>query len=388
MNRGLGFIGAVGLGAGLMYVLDPDRGKRRRARIRDKAIHAFKRAECALDATSRDIRNRAQGLFAEARSLMGSEEVSDEVLVERIRSKMGRVVSHPHAIQVSVNKGRATLSGPILRDEVADLLACVLSMSGIADVEDQLKVHESAGTEPALQGGSRRPGVSFELMQENWSPAARLLVGANGACLIVWGSQTGGIPGTAGAILGTGMFLRAVTNASLKRIVGLEGRRAVDFQKTIHINAPVEKVFEFWNNLENFPGFMRNVLEVRRIDERRCHWKVAGPGGVPVEFDTEITKLVPDQLLAWKSVEGSLVKHAGIVRFGEENGGSRVEIKMTYNPPAGVIGHAVATLFGSNPRQEMDEDLVRMKSIIETGKAPHDAAQKGTAAREATVRSR
>jgi uncharacterized membrane protein len=48
---------------------------------------------------------------------------------------------------------------------------------------------------------------------------------------------------------------------------------------------------------------------------------------------------------------------------------------MSYNPPAGVVGHAVASLFGRDPKQDLDADLMRMKSFIETGVAPHDAAQ-------------
>jgi uncharacterized membrane protein len=48
---------------------------------------------------------------------------------------------------------------------------------------------------------------------------------------------------------------------------------------------------------------------------------------------------------------------------------------MSYNPPAGVLGHAIAELFGVDPKHEMDDDLMRMKSFIETGVHPHDAAQ-------------
>jgi hypothetical protein len=96
---------------------------------------------------------------------------------------------------------------------------------------------------------------------------------------------------------------------------------------------------------------------------------VAGPAGIPVEWDAVITALVPNQLLAWKTVPGEAVRHAGVVVFDEDpQGGTRVHLRMTYKPPAGVIGHAVASLLGADPKQALDDDLVRFKSIIETGK--------------------
>ena len=109
--------------------------------------------------------------------------------------------------------------------------------------------------------------------------------------------------------------------------------------------------------------------------------------GVPVEWDAIVTRDIPNELLAWKSVEGATVESAGIVRFGQnEDGTTSVQIKLSYNPPGGAIGHALATLFGSDPKTEMDADLMRMKSMIETGVQPHDAAERKSAnAREATA---
>jgi uncharacterized membrane protein len=70
------------------------------------------------------------------------------------------------------------------------------------------------------------------------------------------------------------------------------------------------------------------------------------------------------------------VQHAGLVRFDPEKRGTRVHIRMSYNPPAGATGHAVAVALGADPRRQMDGDLLRMKTLIETGKAPHDAARR------------
>jgi osmotically-inducible protein OsmY len=147
------FIGGIGIGAGLMYMLDPDRGSRRRALVRDKIISAANSVPDAMASTARDLRNRARGVAAGAKSLFTSDEASDEVIAERVRSKIGRVVSHPRAIEIAAEQGLVVLSGPVLADEVDELLSCVSSVRGVVRVENQLEVHEQAGDVPGLQGG-------------------------------------------------------------------------------------------------------------------------------------------------------------------------------------------------------------------------------------------
>ena len=83
-------------------------------------------------------------------------------------------------------------------------------------------------------------------------------------------------------------------------------------------------------------------------------------------------------MMAWRTLHGSLVAHGGIVRFDEELDGrrTRVHLRMSYTPPAGWLGHEVAAAFGVDPKHSLDADLARMKTLIETGHAPHDAAQR------------
>ena len=113
---------------------------------------------------------------------------------------------------------------------------------------------------------------------------------------------------------------------------------------------------------------------------------MAGPAGLPVKWTAEVIEQIPNHLIAWRTVPGSLIRHFGVIHF-EPNaqGGTRVDIKLAYNPIAGAVGHVVAKLFGADPKCEMDGDLVRMKTMIETGHAPHDAAQPSPSAREAYV---
>jgi uncharacterized membrane protein len=169
---------------------------------------------------------------------------------------------------------------------------------------------------------------------------------------------------------GIGLLTRAVTNASSRQLVTLgAGGRAFEVEKTITVGAPVEQVWELWSNFENFPRFMTHLREVRKIDEGRSHWVAAGPAGVPVEWDAVVTDWVPQQFIGWTSVEGSTIETSGQVRFRPtEAGKTEIDIRMEYSPPAGVAGHAIASLLGTDPKQAIDDDLVRLKSLLEDGK--------------------
>ena len=276
---------------------------------------------------------------------------------------------------------------PLVESEVDRLLSCVSGVRGVTEVVNNLEAHKEAGDVPGLQGGSHRPGTRIDVLQKNWSPATRTLVGTAGALATVYGLRQRGLLGAALGATGVCMLTSGITNKQLKRLTGVgAGRRAVDIQKTININAPVEEVFKFWENYENFPRFMSNVREVIDKGDGRSHWVVAGPAGVPVEWDAVVTKRVPNEVFAWKTVPGSVVANAGMVIFRRnDDGTTTVDIKLSYNPPAGAVGHAVATLFGSDPKTEMDQDLMRMKTMIETGVAPRDSAQ--PSAREASTRN-
>jgi uncharacterized membrane protein len=363
------------LGAAVMYIFDPDKGRRRRALLRDQLVSGANHLDDALEVIARDLVHRAQGVLANARSAVAREQVSDEVLVERVRSKLGRIVSHPGAIDVMVNQGQVSLRGPVLKDEHRDLIEGVRAVRGVIDIEDQLEVHKTAEGIPALQGGRRRAGDRFELLQENWAPAARALVGTAGGALILHALRTRNPLGLLMAGAGSALLLRSAVNQPMRRVIGVgAGRRAIDVQKTINVHAPVEQVFDTLAHYENFPRFMSKVREVKVREDGSSHWKVAGPAGQAVEWDAVTTQLVPNEVMAWKTKPGSAVEHAGSIRFEPVDGGTRVEVRMSYKPPGGALGHAVMTFFGADPKSELDADLLRMKTFLETGKAPRDAA--------------
>jgi uncharacterized membrane protein len=377
MKKGMATIVGAGVGAGLMYLYDPQLGRRRRALARDKFIHLTRRLDDAVEVTSRDLTNRALGVWAEMRSCLNSEDVSDEVLAERVRSELGGLTSHPSAIEVNAEQGQLTLSGPVLRDEANRLLKGVAAVRGVREVNDHLTVYDEPGEVPALQGQPVRKlsGQQWDVMQSHWSPTTRLLIGAAGGAMATYGAGRRDAFGGAIGFTGMSMLMRAITNIELKRVLGVgAGRRAVDIQKTIKIDAPVERVFALWANYQNFPRFMSHVRQVQDLGNGRSHWVVTGPASTNVEWDAVITSYIPHEELAWQTEPNSLVQHTGRVRFrSNADGSTTVNIHLSYNPAVGGLGHVVASLFGADPKRQMDDDLLRMKTFIGTGEAPSDA---------------
>jgi hypothetical protein len=204
---------ALGIGAGAMYFFDPQLGNRRRALVRDKFTRLIHEFQDAVDVVQRDLNNRIHGFGAMIDSALHREAVSDDVLHERVRSKLGRVSSHPGAIEVSVSDGQVTLRGPILSTEVQQTFNAVRGVPGVKRVINELEVHEHADIS-ALQGGRPRPGARPEILQENWSPTTRLMVGALGTGLVLYGSlrraPVACFLGTAGLAL----LARSATNIS------------------------------------------------------------------------------------------------------------------------------------------------------------------------------
>lgn len=295
----------LGLGAAIMYLSDPQAGRKRRADIRSQLDAAARKIEHSRDVVVRDAANRTHGLLLETRRALES------------RRGGGQVTSHGPTFGVVVNDALASWK------------------------------------------------------RDSWSPAQRALAGAFGMSLATLGYFSGGIRGFGLCALGGALLARATANENLGSLV--KGR-GIYIEKTIAIEAPVEEVFAYWRNLENFPQWMSHVREIRYVGGDRFHWVVDGPAGIPVEWDSELLNVSENREMTWRAVEGSDVDHTGRVRFEPEGTGARVHVQLKYAPPGGVIGHAVARAFGVDPKSEMDEDLQRLKSMIETSRVPRDSA--------------
>ncbi|XXY23195.1 SRPBCC family protein [Sorangium sp. So ce216] len=361
---------ALGFGAGMMYTLDPDRGARRRSIARDKAVSLAHRTGALIEKSARDLRNRGQGVVAETGAIFRQGTAPDAVLSERVRAKLGRVVSHPGAIDVEVLDGCVTLRGPVLAREVDDLLAVVSGVDGVTRVSNALEVHASAEGVPSLQGSSARAGERLDLTKASRSPAARTLMGAVGVGLVGYAMRRRGPLGILLGVAGAAVLLRELGDRpSISRLVGVDvGRRAVDFRKTITVRAPIREVFLAFIQFESFPGFMSHLRQVETLGDGRMRWTAVGPAAIAVSWNAELTQLVPNEVVAWRSLPGQAIENEGIVRLEECPEGTRLDVRMSYNSPAGALGDAVAALFGAEPERAMDEDLESLKTLIEQGR--------------------
>ena len=181
-NNVFSWVAGLGIGAAAMYLLDPQMGERRRALARDRMTETRKKVRNAAGITARDLSNRSAGIIAEACSGFSEGEVSDEILAGRVRSKLGFLVRHPSAITAEVSNGRVILSGPVLSDEVRQLVKGIRAVRGVTDVEDRLTVHDDPAQVPGRQSDKPKPaGEVWDIMQRHWSPATRFLVGTAGA---------------------------------------------------------------------------------------------------------------------------------------------------------------------------------------------------------------
>lgn len=169
----------AGIGAALIYMIDPNNGRRRRALARDQMVRVSRKTRDAADSTFRDLANRTRGIVATSRR-SESAAVDDATLVERVRAKLGRVSSHPRAIDVDARDGVVTLRGPILAREADQVVGTIQAVRGVTNVSDQLERHDTAEGVPSLQGAGYVPGLRLDIFQSNWAPATQAIVAAAG----------------------------------------------------------------------------------------------------------------------------------------------------------------------------------------------------------------
>ena len=139
--------------------------------------------------------------------------------------------------------------------------------------------------------------------------------------------------------------------------------------KSVTINRPRAAVYQFWRDFAHLSEFMAHVQSVTPTGGGRSHWVVSAPAGQTVEWDAEVVQDRPDELVAWRSLEGSDIRHEGTVRFTDApaDRGTEIHVDLRYDAPAGKAGEAVAKLFGEEPSQQLRDDLRRLKQVLETG---------------------
>jgi uncharacterized membrane protein len=188
-----------------------------------------------------------------------------------------------------------------------------------------------------------------------------------GAAFMSNRSHRGRVALAAAAVAGA-TLLDIITAQQLSR--GIETRSGgIALTVALVIDRPKKELYRHWRELTNLPTFMKHLVRIEMQDDRRSHWVAKGPAGSTVEWDAEITEDRANECIAWRSVEGSEVGHAGSVRFEPAPGGrgTIVTVEMEYRPPLGTVGAAVSAWFGEDPNHTVKMDLRRFKQMMETG---------------------
>lgn len=143
----------------------------------------------------------------------------------------------------------------------------------------------------------------------------------------------------------------------------------IHVRKSVTVGRSPEEVYSFWHNFENLPRFMRHLESVQVTGERRSHWKAKAPAGQSVEWDAVTTQDIPNELIAWRSEGDADVYNEGTVRFRPAPGdrGTEVHVELVYEPPGGLITSKLAKLFREEPGQQVKDDLLHLKQVMEVG---------------------
>jgi uncharacterized membrane protein len=375
------WLGGAAAGALLMYMLDPDRGGARRAQSAAAVRNAGARTSSALGNVWRDASERI-GHLRDSAAGMADDLRTDGAAAKTgaALERVGRAASE--ALDAGLDKAKDALGrASEAVGSGVDKAKSTLSRTG--DGMDK--------TSDALTGSSAASGLRGRMRDVlqtgpngEWTPTARNSALAGGGLLALYALSRRSPLALALGLAGVALLARGAANQSLTGMLrgrGLGMDQTIDFSKSIHIDAAPDDVYDVWTNYENFPQFMSHVAEVRDLGRGRSHWVVRGPGGSEYAWNSVLTEQSRPHRLAWRSEAGAEIPQSGSVQFEPHRGGTLVTVRMSYSPPVGALGHGLATLLGSDPKAQMDDDLARMKAFIERGAVPRDAARSRTSSR-------
>lgn len=229
----------------------------------------------------------------------------------------------------------------------------------------------------------------------NLGKTERILFIVGGSALTTYGVTRRSNKGVLITALGAGLLHSGISGycsvfeiARKRHSERIEHRpaRDVHVEKAVTIDKTPEELYRFWRNFQNLPRFMKHLESVTPLNQERSHWVAKGPAGTTIEWDAEIYNEKENELISWRSLEGSHIDNAGTVRFERAPGGrgTYVRVTLNYNIPGGRVSALIAKLFGDEPGQLVEEDLRRFKQLVEAGEIATTAGQPSGRSPEAT----
>lgn len=211
----------------------------------------------------------------------------------------------------------------------------------------------------------------------NVGETERIVSAIAGGALVVFGLSRMSLGGLLVAAVGGALGYRGVTGhcdlyARLDNNAGRArrtvGNLGVKIEESIIVDAPAERVYTIWRNLENLPRLLSHVERVEVLDRTRSRWTIKGPAGTPISWDAELINDKPGELIAWRTADSTVVNHAGSVIFEPIGPRTRVRVALQYDPPGGRFGHAVASLISEDASSLLRRDLAEFKRAVEEGR--------------------
>ena len=241
---------------------------------------------------------------------------------------------------------------------------------------------DASPSRPGAYGSGTAP-PAFGSSRINVGSAERAASTVGGGLLALAGLLRGGLGGTALVATGGVLLYRGVSGhcpvfeAAGVSTAASDASNAVEIETSVTVNRPRAEVYAFWRTLENLPTFMHHLRSVDQQAGQRSRWVAKGPGGLPdIAWDASLDAARENELLRWHSLPGADVENAGEVRFRDAPaGGTEVHVRISYRPPAGEVGAAVARWLDPVLRQMVKEDVRRFKHILETGEVPTTEGQ-------------
>ena len=216
----------------------------------------------------------------------------------------------------------------------------------------------------------------------NVSESERMLSLGGGSLLALFGLHEGSASGLALALAGGALIYRGLSGhchlydaldvstakprGAATSVPSHRGQKSVH---TVIIRRAPSVLYRFWRDFENLPKVMRHLESVKSVGENRWRWTAKTALGMSISWDAEIINDRENELIAWRSLDGSDVDSAGSVHFLPTSGGraTQLQVSLKYDLPAGAVGAAIGGGLGIAPEQEIEEDLQQLKQLMESG---------------------
>lgn len=219
----------------------------------------------------------------------------------------------------------------------------------------------------------------------NVGSAERVGSVAMGLLLAGWGLRRRGGLGWLAALAGASLVKRGATgycytygwmgvtsvgNRLHAEDASVDPETSVEVTRTVRVRRSATACYEVWRDFTRLPRFMDYLERVDVLDDERSRWFAKGPAGVTVEWDAEIVRDVPDERIAWQSVDPTDVPNRGVVEFREVEDGTAtdVTVRLEWDPPLGPVARAVAAAFRRDPGRELENALERFRQVMESGR--------------------